>query len=363
MHNEGPIVVLIDGLDECMQKPGGSSTFKQLLSLFSDPQTFKTTPFLRFIIASRPEGCIQQEFQHKEHIHHFPLDITSAETKADIAHFLAVKFSAIYIHNPTFENLCSKLDVVNSLSARASGLFIWAVIIFRYVEGFPSEGRLKKALALTPPNDALAALTGLYTTILGTIADEADEDIKRLIIAIFGLIIASGNIYRKIDERLKLTPSILLGLLKHCGYEVGHDILSLLMKLGSILPGDLELDSHVYLLHKSLDDFLVVKEISESWHVDAMQWNQQLAYACADIVQSTILENHPQHSMAYQYANYFWIPVNIVTGWKSTTSPPPSDNPFLEMLQKYFLQWIYANHLISVSRAETWRIFRCSSNP
>ncbi|KAF9258215.1 hypothetical protein L218DRAFT_877641, partial [Marasmius fiardii PR-910] len=188
MDNEGPIVVLIDGLDECMQEPGGSSSFKQLLSLFSDPQIFKTIPFLRFIIASRPEGSIQEEFRFKEHILHFPLDITSAETKADIAHFLAVKFGKISIHNAGFEKLCSKLDVVDGLSTRASGLFIWAATISKFVEGFPSEGRLKAALALNPPSNALKALTGLYSTILGTIVDEADEDIRGLIVAVFGLI-------------------------------------------------------------------------------------------------------------------------------------------------------------------------------
>ncbi|KAF9257128.1 hypothetical protein L218DRAFT_880199, partial [Marasmius fiardii PR-910] len=187
VHHEGPIVVLIDGLDECMQEPGGSSSFKQLLSLLSNPQTFSKFPFLRFIIASRPEGCIRQEFQCKEHIHHFPLDITSAETKADIAHYLAVKFSSIYTQNPALEKSCRELDAVEGLSKRASGLFIWAATIFRFVEGFP-EGRIKAALALTPPSNALTALTGLYTTILGTIVDEEDGDIKDSILAILGLI-------------------------------------------------------------------------------------------------------------------------------------------------------------------------------
>ncbi|KAF9251452.1 hypothetical protein L218DRAFT_847886, partial [Marasmius fiardii PR-910] len=186
MHHEGPIVVLIDGLDECMEEPGGSSSFRQLLSLLSDSQTFSKFPFLRFIIASRPEGCLRQEFLHKEDIHYSPLDITSAETKADIAHYLAIKFNSIYTQNPAFKTLCTELDAVQGLSERASGLFIWAATIFRFVEGLQTEQRLKAVLALTPPRDALTALTNLYTTILATIVVEGDVGIRSLILAVLG---------------------------------------------------------------------------------------------------------------------------------------------------------------------------------
>ncbi|KAF9258410.1 hypothetical protein L218DRAFT_974915 [Marasmius fiardii PR-910] len=203
MHHEGPIVVLIDGLDECMQEPGGSSSFRQLLSLLSDPQTFSKFPFLRFIIASRPEGCIRQEFLHKEHIHCFSLDITSAETKADIGHYLAVKFKSIYAQNPAFKALCTELDAVQGLSERAT-------TIFRFVEGLQTEQRLKAVLALTPPRDALTALTNLYTTILATIVVEGDVGIRSLILAILGLTIAHAQI--------PLHPSPTLKAWKHIAW-------------------------------------------------------------------------------------------------------------------------------------------------
>ncbi|KAL0063482.1 hypothetical protein AAF712_009575 [Marasmius tenuissimus] len=76
MLTEGPIVVLIDGLDECMEKVGGSDEFHQLLQLLSNPETFQSFPFLRFVVASRPEKPIHTEFTGagRDHIRHIRLD-------------------------------------------------------------------------------------------------------------------------------------------------------------------------------------------------------------------------------------------------------------------------------------------------
>ncbi|KAF9261215.1 hypothetical protein L218DRAFT_506874 [Marasmius fiardii PR-910] len=355
MRDEGPIVVLIDGLDECMQEPGGSNGFRQLLALFSDPGTFETIPFVRFIIASRPEQRIRQDFRHKKHVLHFPLDITSDETKADISHFLVVKFGEIYVQNPEFENLCTKLNAVECLSERASGLFIWAATIFRFVEGFPSEKRLKAALDLAPPPNALTALTDLYRTILDVIVDEADEDIKSLIRAVFGLLIASGKAYElsPLPNAPKLTPTILRDFLKKSGHDVGLDILPLLSKLGSVLPGELELNSDVFLLHKSLDDFLVDEERSGDWHVDvANHWSAQLAYSCVLAVHSMVLEEKPEYTPVFRYSSHFWVTSSVVVGWKGITSVPPFRTILLEMFQRHFLRWIYVIHSIEIPQVK-----------
>ncbi|KAL0569272.1 hypothetical protein V5O48_012701 [Marasmius crinis-equi] len=59
------IVVLIDDLDKCMEEAGGSKAFHELLALLShlaSHGTFCSFPFLRFIVASRPEEPIRAAF-------------------------------------------------------------------------------------------------------------------------------------------------------------------------------------------------------------------------------------------------------------------------------------------------------------
>ncbi|KAL0562538.1 hypothetical protein V5O48_019549, partial [Marasmius crinis-equi] len=109
---EGQMVVVIDGLDECMEEAGGSNTFHELLALLSHlalPNTFHSFPFLRLIVASRPEESIHMAFTRSltpddnpnghPNILHFRLDTSSSETTADILKYLTIKFVEIFRKN------------------------------------------------------------------------------------------------------------------------------------------------------------------------------------------------------------------------------------------------------------------------
>ncbi|KAG7085895.1 hypothetical protein E1B28_003429 [Marasmius oreades] len=351
MQDEGPIVILIDGFDECMQESGGSDSFRQLLALFSDPQTFESFPFVRFVIASRPEDRIRQAFRHRKHIQHFPLDISSKETKADITHYFNVKFSETCSHHPPFAKLCEELNIVEQLSERASGLFIWAATIFRFLDGYPTKQRVNTVLSISPPADALIALTDLYQKILDSIAKEGGG-IQNLIVAVFGFIIAAGNIYMSnracIEGGPALTPSILCHCIRHSGYDMDDsDILLILSKLGSVLRGDLETDKPLYLLHKSFDDFLSDSERSGEWFVDVEKhWSRQLGFSCLSIVHSHILTDTPSYSEVFHYASLNWAPLSATTGWSGIEEIPSFQDLFREMMERHLLRWIYVLHLI-----------------
>ncbi|KIK58623.1 hypothetical protein GYMLUDRAFT_170709, partial [Collybiopsis luxurians FD-317 M1] len=173
------LVIIIDGLDESLDRDD-QEAFQNMLRLFSDNLLGKGCPYIRLIIASRPTEEITAAFIERPHIYPFYLDINSPETKSDIELYLRKKLEII----PAFQKLPkSKIGpngqfyILNELANRASGLFIWAAVVVKFISGYP-EGRLQTFLATDIPNTSTKALTMLYQTALDSIAREEDYDLK-----------------------------------------------------------------------------------------------------------------------------------------------------------------------------------------
>ncbi|KAL0565322.1 hypothetical protein V5O48_016702 [Marasmius crinis-equi] len=337
----GRIVVMVDGLDECMEAPGGSDTFLDLLNLLSNPKTFANLPFLRFIVASRPEEPIRRRFARPEqnHVLHFPLDTSSNETRSDIYYYFHVKFEEIFQIDPDFEAFCLERNALYLyvLAERSSGLFIWAVTVLE---------RIERALQLSLPQDSLDSLNKLYSTVLNAIAaEQGDQDIKAYMAPILGLIIAFGKIFglRDTETRgLLLTPSILTALLNRLGYPV-HGIPSVLSQLGSVIEGVDSRQSRLILLHKSFDDYLTDEGRAGEWFVDVKgDWSTKLAESCTGIVHSNIFSNKPDYSNLSFFTHCHWTFASGTQSISSDTSPPSELSAmFSDILHRGFLRWIY----------------------
>ncbi|THU99202.1 hypothetical protein K435DRAFT_607995, partial [Dendrothele bispora CBS 962.96] len=187
LQNEGSIVIIVDGLDECSHLDRAETGSRdQLLQLLID-NPFRLFPFVRLVLASRPEEDINVMLAGRKHIVAFPLDISSVETKDDIKHFLEHKLSEVDKKHPEsgFLELCRQKNAVDELSMRASGLFIWASSIVAFVANYPE--RLERVLKTDVPKNALQALDTLYETALESVAGEAgDEDIQADIRRVLG---------------------------------------------------------------------------------------------------------------------------------------------------------------------------------
>ena len=86
----GPVVVVIDALDEC----GNETERKVLMQALS--KGFSNLPsFMRVIVVSRPETDIEDMLSSHEAVHPYSLDIDSAATQEDISEFLRHWFSDI----------------------------------------------------------------------------------------------------------------------------------------------------------------------------------------------------------------------------------------------------------------------------
>ncbi|KAL0567707.1 hypothetical protein V5O48_014287 [Marasmius crinis-equi] len=332
----GRIVVMVDGLDECMEVPGGSDTFHDLLGLLSNPKTFASFPFLRLIVASRPEEPIHRRFTRPElnHITRFPLDTSSKETTSDVLHYLHVKFEEIFQIHPDFKAFCQERNALNVLANHSSGLFIWVVIVFRFVKRSPRE-RLEQALQLSMPHDSLDALNKLYSTVLNTIAaEQGDRDIKARVAPILGLIIAFGKV--SLSTGPGLTLSITCGLLERLGYKI-ESIPSVLSQLGSVIEGVDSPQSKLVLLHKSFDDYLTDKSRAGEWFVDVEgHWSAELAESCLRIIHSNVFGDQPDYSDLSYFTHFYWTPA----AYFQSDSSPVSEL-FSDILHRGFLRWIY----------------------
>ncbi|KAL0571995.1 hypothetical protein V5O48_009961 [Marasmius crinis-equi] len=357
---ETQIVILIDGLDECMQEAGGSSAFHELLALLShlaSSDTFHSFPFLRFIVASRPEEPIHTAFTKSltpddelddvPNVLHFRLDTSSSETTADILKYLSFKFGEIFRKNNKFRELCKRENAVPRLADSSHGLFIWAYVVSRFLGDFPSEERLQSALDMTIPKDAPGGvvLGNLYTTVLnGVAAEHGDEDVKSHNRSLLGLVIAVGRVKALHEFLPGLTKITLHGLLQLLTDKV-DEVLSLLPRLGAVIEGAHSPDEELFLLHKSLEDYLTDRSrAGEAWYIDLKGcWIPKVAEFCICMVHSNVFSDTPEISDVSSFANQYWTSAFLAQLDSNRPFPSGCEHSriFLEILQQGLLRWVY----------------------
>ncbi|KAL0570904.1 hypothetical protein V5O48_011059, partial [Marasmius crinis-equi] len=361
---EGQIVVLIDGMDECMEVAGGSEAFHELLVLLfqlASRKAFKTLPFLRFVIASRPGEPIHTAFTkpakadnppERPNTHHLRLDNSSSETTGDILKYLTIKLEEIFRKNHKFRELRKQEDAIPRLAESSSGLFIWATVVIRFLRLAQSRERLEAALDTTIPKDtsALDGLHELYGTVLGSVtANYRDETIKAHVRSIFGPVIAVGRVKaaQYAENWPKLTETVLRGLLEHVTEQV-DDILSFLPRLGAVMDGVHSANTELTLLHKSFEDYLTDESRAEApWYIDVRgHWMPKVARCCIQMVHSDVFSDIPEAaSEVLLFAHSFWT--SSFVEQLDSNHPFPScelSRFFLEILQRGFLRWTHCIH-------------------
>ncbi|KAF5339419.1 hypothetical protein D9611_009861 [Ephemerocybe angulata] len=193
-----PRVIVIDGLDECdvERAPGPANPSVhaptrrkeddqlEVLSLLLLAVHHPSFPF-RILIASRPESAIRDFFntQGKASTRELFLD-NKYDPDADIALFYNAKFSTICRHLGIGPEEWPGEEAVLTLVRNASGQFVYAATVVRYIEGSPHSPnpqaqssnkpstphqRLQHILGqnrASSPKNPLEALDALYRLVL-----------------------------------------------------------------------------------------------------------------------------------------------------------------------------------------------------
>lgn len=255
LANEGPIIVLIDGLDECLMNEKRAALLEVLSGGFGED-----FPFVRLIIASRPDRDIVDAFTDAPLIKPEYLDRQSDEANHDIRCLFEAKF--LKIRGQEFHDLCRDRRAVAELSARASGLFVWASTMHDFIVPFPVK-RLLEALATEVPSDALVALDTLYTTALQSITG-GTNDIRDSICLFLSSILIPPSWNRLYPAVIQgMTPAAIDAVVFDEPNAYANDLLKMLGSLCTI-----DINNHVRLIHKSFGDFLLDdKRCTPAWHI------------------------------------------------------------------------------------------------
>lgn len=259
-----PKAIVIDGLDECEveeyldRTPSDVQRSKEddhseILSLLLQAAQDPSFPF-RIVLASRPEPVIRTFFFES------PAKVITVELvldqkynpDADITLFLRSKFAELRRRYDIWD--WPKEDVIKILVERASGQFIYAATIVRFIEGRSTKNRRRASilpqiqldcvLHSRPSNDGahpLAPLDALYTCILQTSSDP----------------ILAVKWIRLIDSMLRGHPAVFVKQFLESTPGEAECLLGTLSSLVFSPPSDGDSDFLPYhFYHKSLVDFL-----------------------------------------------------------------------------------------------------------
>lgn len=254
-----PIVIIIDGLDECEGSPPHSPDYqppptahKEILSALARACADPAFPF-RIIVASRPEPAIRHFFTSTPNL---SLDIfldDKYEPDADIKLYLESMLSDIR-RRFTLPSSWAPNDVVDLLVGEASGQFIYASTVMRFLNDprHPPQKQLNRILEWRrlDNSEPFAPLDALYRRILHTSPDPT----------------LAAKWILLIDSHLNMSPFYVKFLLESYTGETEH-VLGCLLSLVGLVDESCRIHFHFY--HKSLLDFLRDHKRSHDLYVTA----------------------------------------------------------------------------------------------
>lgn len=287
---ESPIFLIIDGLDECE----GEDTQCEIISLLAQLARQSSLP-LRFLVFSRPESWIQDEFA-SDQVSPLTYKISlrqTAESDQDIRLFLRSNLCRIRESRKHRHAMVSapiewpSKDVYDTLVDLAGGMFIYPATVIRFIDdpNFSPVDRLANIISGTSLTcgSPIPHLDQLYTSILS-----ATFDPKRsvtIMIAFFILLdsqICKREVIGVLENLLKLGTG--------GGYRALRSLHSLVYIPESIAVNRdrIEIDEYRVLLesepprvyHKSFRDFLLNPERSRTLYISPFRVHSELAVAC-----------------------------------------------------------------------------------
>ena len=279
LHIVGPILVVIDALDE-----SGDATGRAGLHTFLAKNLIRLPSNFRVLITSRPEDGIERALAGAPSImiRHMTDSELAAAINGDILVLLQERFPSSEFR-----------DHGDALAIRAEGLFEWAAVASQFILDPPGRfGYSKKTCIshlLKPGADrgGQDPLDELYREVLERYF--TDREARVLFRSVVGQIIASIE---------PLSIHSLTTLRRHAD---DADAAVVFRRLGSLLSNVHSLDEKLPIipLHTSFCDFLTNREKSGDFWVDLRDVHQQMAHSCLSILLDGLKFNICQLETSY----------------------------------------------------------------
>jgi hypothetical protein len=163
----GPIILVIDALDECENETGRKVLMQALSKGFSD-----LPPFIRVVVVSREEPDIQRVLGSHLAVYQYPLSIDSTPNKEDISEFIRWSLDQIRMKNKSLPADWPGDNKTNALTDSAGGLFVWALTACLYIDSYDPIQRLEELITQQSEinsSEPFAQLDRLYKTGLQSV--------------------------------------------------------------------------------------------------------------------------------------------------------------------------------------------------
>jgi hypothetical protein len=347
-------VIVVDALDECGGLEGQYSVDRTaLMRTFTSwsglPAKFK------LIVTSRGEDDIEQLFSTTRH---FPIEISAgqsvkAQSSEDIRLFLTHQLHRVALRcskslSPTWPGP----QIIQELSKRAGGLFIWAETVTKFIRSGDPEGRLGIVLE----EAGTSYLDTLYEQILNTSFPNPTASEIRTLCSVLGTVILA---------KAPLSLSAIAHLLSLKVSTVEHICTGLqsLVRSGDTLG----------FYHESFVDFLIDPNRSASkFFVIRQQESQVLTHACLRTMKETLRFNicglESSHTPNANVPDLVWrekqyIPLHLsysCSWWASHLAETAFDDEIFRDLQKFmqeqFLFWLEVLSIIKRVNLGSWAL-------
>ncbi|KAF7378193.1 putative nwd2 protein [Mycena sanguinolenta] len=199
-EHHDPIVILIDGLDEC----DGYGVQGEILRTIRNASSNHPI-LLRFIVASRPEPEISKMFPLPDHSRNYRR-FNVEQSFDDVRKYLREEFSRIHRDHSTMAHIPSpwpEPNVLGELVRKSSGYFIYASTIIKFIddENYRPTHRLAMVqnVKSTGSESPFEALDQLYMTILSSAPRQSE--VTPILCAIVNFELCS----KEIDRLFRLT--------------------------------------------------------------------------------------------------------------------------------------------------------------
>jgi hypothetical protein len=260
---EGPIVLVLDALDEC----GNPTERETLLTLFSK-ELSRFPSVIRIIVTSRELDDITAAFRNQPNIFPKNLEVSSKIGGQDILTYFEYQLGAIRRKKVRLQSDWPGDDVIRDLGTRSCGLFVWASTVSKFIDSFDPANRLAVILQGETVTAAQLALDNLYKTALEDAYAWDDVDFVQHFRAVMEIILVLQNpvTTSTLDQLMRLPE----------GRESGLVISALACVVAH--------EPTVHLLHPSFADFLFSHSRCgrDIWHFDAAICHKRVALQCLD---------------------------------------------------------------------------------
>ena len=338
---DGPIILVLDALDEC----GSAEKRESLVEILAE-QSVRLPAGIRIFITSRSERDIRRTFETRPHILAKELDITSDANSHDVVSYLRHQMMRVRIKAGILSLTTDwpGEEVIHKLAERASGLFVWASTASRFIDGHDPRRRMDVILnGHNASGGVECALDDLYRKALHAAGSWDDEDFVTDFNAILGVVlVAQRPLSSDAIDRLIDAP-----------YDRPSNYT--LSQLSCIL----QQNPTVRLLHPSFADFLMTRSRCgrDIWFFDHVSHHRTLCFHCWRRLDAVLKRNMCNLTLTKQlesetlaedvtYACVFWVDhLCMITGDTSLVI-----ERLVNFINRHLLHWFEAMSILRQSR-------------